>query len=182
MLFDDRCLLLIVAISTLVAAVAAFYWGAIVSGVYKDPMMARFRQYGEERRPYPICRFLESVGVLSGAIAILMSSLTTPGSYISGVFPPLIFTIMSIFAFVGDYLLHRKPEYAQLLPLWYWELLRDSTRQERRFMGYAWLKIPRAMRWRMNGDQTAFRVWADMVRISVIYGARDPDDPWRIWT
>jgi hypothetical protein len=38
------------------------------------------------------------------------------------------------------------------------------------------------MRWRFNGDGQAFAVWTDTVRITAIYGARDPDDPWATWT
>jgi hypothetical protein len=37
------------------------------------------------------------------------------------------------------------------------------------------------MRWRLNSDQKAFGTWADTVRMTVTYGARDPDDPWVTW-
>jgi hypothetical protein len=68
-----------------------------------------------------------------------------------------------------------------VLPRWYFDLLRRATRQERRHIAYAWLRIPHKMRWRLNGDQASFHVWADTVRITVFYGARDPDDPWELW-
>jgi hypothetical protein len=97
-------------------------------------------------------------------------------------FAPLSFTVMALMAFIG-YLITRRYVYLrELLPHWYFTLLRNATRQERRLLAFAWLRIPRRMRWHLNGDQAAFEVWADMVRMSVIYGARDPDDPWVLWT
>lgn len=84
-------------------------------------------------------------------------------------------------AFISDFIVRRHPDLREALPRWYFELLRNATRQERRFIGFAWLRIPRRMRWRLNGDQAAFRTWADTVRITVIYGAYDPNNPWTMW-
>ena len=48
-------------------------------------------------------------------------------------------------------------------------------------MAFAWLRIPRRMRWRLNGDQKAFEVWVELLRLTVIYGAFDPNSPWDVW-
>jgi hypothetical protein len=168
---------LLILIST---ASVAFY-GAVVGGIYKDPLLARFRAYGEERRPYPVCRFLEVAALWCVLIAILLGTLTSPYSYWRSAFPPLILLVLGAMSFGTSLFVRRQPALREALPRWYYDLLHNANRQERRFIGWAWLRIPRKMRWRLNGDQAAFHVWADMVRITVIYGARDPDDPWAVW-
>ncbi len=160
-----------VGLLALVASGVMAYYGAIVVGVYKEPLIARFRSYGDERRPAPLCRFLDALGWWS----LLMTSLTDAlvRSMASGLAAalPALFLVLMLFAFGTSLAARRRPELGQALPRWYADLVAITSREERRFIGYAWLRIPRRMRWRLSGDQAAFRTWADMVRISVIYGA-----------
>jgi len=162
-------------------ALLAVYYGAIISGLCKDPLMARFRGYGSERRVYPLCRFLEWGGLAALTGGLFSGAVISPLSYIGATFAPLAFFVLALMAFTADFFVRRHPDLRESLPRWYFELLRTATRQERRFIGFAWLKIPRRMRWRLNGDQEAFRTWADIVRITVIYGAYDPNNPWSTW-
>jgi hypothetical protein len=167
---------------TLISGGASFYYGAVLSGLYKDSLMGRFRAYGDERRAYPVCRFLEAIGFWCLTLTFMSRALITQsGTYFQTSFVPTILFLLALMAFVTSMVARRRPEIRESLPRWYFDLLHISTREERRFIGWAWMKIPRKMRWRLNGDQTAFRVWADMVRLTVIYGARDPDDPWAVW-
>lgn len=159
-----------------VASGAMAYYGAIAIGVYKNPLMARFRAYGDERRPYPLCRFLDALGWWSLLMTSLSDALVRSLTPTTGAALPVLFLMLALFAFGGGLAARRKPELGQALPLWYADLVRTTSREERRFIGYAWLRIPRRMRWRLSGDPAAFRVWADMVRISVIYGAGLPHD------
>lgn len=165
----------------LITGAASLYYAAIISGLYKDPLMARFRVYGEERRPYPACRFLEAFGIWCIVMGLLVRELTARTTLFQSSFASLSFFVLAFMTLGSSVVVRRKPFLRESLPRWYFTLLRDATRQERRFIGYAWLRIPRKMRWRLNGDQAAFHVWADMVRITVVYGARDPDDPWVLW-
>ena len=176
-MFDPRYPWLAVGFLTLIASGALIYYGAVVSGLYKDPLMARFRLYGEERRYYPICRFLDTLAVWSLMMSSMLDALTARHRS-SWIFAPVIFLTLTLLAFGSSLVARQKPVLREALPHWYYELLDAATRQERRQIAYAWLRIPRRMRWRLNGDQPSFRVWADMVRITVFYGARDPDDPW----
>lgn len=161
----------------------SFYHGAVLSGLFKDPLMGRFREYGTERRPYPVCRFLESTGVWLLMLALMINALIKQsGSYFQTSFVPTVMALLALILIGASLVARRRPEIRESLPRWYFDLLHISTREERRFIGWAWTKIPRKMRWRLNGDQSAFRVWADMVRLTVIYGARDPDDPWAVWS
>ncbi len=159
----------------------SLYYGAIISGLWKDPLMAHFRDYGAEHRVYPLCRFLEWTGLAAISGGLFSGDALAPYSYIGATFAPLAFFVVAILAFIGDFIVRRHPDLREALPRWYFELLRNATRQERRFIGFAWLRIPRRMRWRLNGDQAAFRTWADTVRITVIYGAYDPNNPWTMW-
>lgn len=172
------CLLLLVPIGS---TIGMLYYGAVVFGLYKDPLMREFRRYGEEKRPYPINRLLLSAAAWCITLAIIVDGITASSSVIGSTFVPLIFVVLGIMALVADQVARRHPRLREALPAWYYDLLRVSSRQERRFIGYAWLRIPRRMRWRLNGDNQAFRSWVDTVRITVIYGAYDPDNPWTNW-
>jgi len=180
-MFDPRYPWIAVGFLTLIATGVLFYYAAIVSGLYKDPLMGRFRQYGAERPVYPFCRFLSALGTWSLLFATLLDALTVR-SLSSEVFAPAIFLMLAILAWIGSVIVQHRPDWREALPRWYFNLLRCATRQERRHIAFAWLRLPRAMRWRFNGDGQAFAVWTDTVRITAIYGARDPDDPWATWT
>lgn len=181
-MFDPRFPWLAVGALTVFATGVMLYYVALVGGWYKDPMMERFRMYGAERRPYPLCRLLDVWGWWSLMIASMLDSLVQANNFTEIEYAPVIFLAMTLLAWGGSTLVRSRPALREALPRWYFDLLRTATRQERRFIGYAWLRIPRKMRWRLNGDQAAFRTWADMVRITVTYGAYDPANPWNRWT
>jgi hypothetical protein len=168
-------------ICLLIAASVTLYYGAVVSGLYKDPMMARFREYGEERLIYPVCRLLGAVGASALLLALLISILWSPQSYMRRMFPPMVFFVLMVVAWGTSLFIYRRPFLREALPRWYFFLLRNATRQERRQLGYAWLRLPRKMRWRLNSDQKAFGVWVELLRLTVIYGAYDPKSAWDTW-
>lgn len=179
-MFDPRYPWLAVAFLTLLASGGLVYYGAIVLGFYKDPLMARFRVYGSENRYYPFCRFLELLGTWSLMVSSMLDALTMD-SRSSWLYAPVVFLAISLMAFATSLVARQKPALREAFPRWYYDLLRGATRQERRHIAFAWLRLPALMRWRLNGDQASFRVWADMVRITVFYGAHDPDNPWAVW-
>ena len=150
---------------------AVVYYWAIIGGLYKDAMMANFRRYGEERPMYPLIRFMVALAALSFFLAV----------WISDVLMTSVLTALCIFLIGGAYIAFRVNWLRASLPRWYFSLLQETTRQERRAIAYAWLRLPLRTRLRLNGDSYAFRVFIDEVRLTVIYGARDPDDPWVAW-
>jgi hypothetical protein len=160
---------------------AALYYGAVITGLFKGPMLANFRCYGPERPMHPVIRFLLAAGAFCVVVAVLLRGGTTVARYGTG-FASTIFWIGALVSWVAAGVIATQPALRDALPRWYLHLLKTATRQERRFIGFAWLRLPRRMRWRLNGDQRAFATWADMVRITVIYGAYDPDNPWKRWT
>ena len=180
-MFDPRYPWLAIASLAVTLTGALVYYGALVFGIYKNPLMARFRLYGEERPFYPLCRFLDILGLWSLMISSLLDSITAIHRATTNLYAPVIFLALSFMAFGFSLLARHYPIIGLALPLWYSELLHHTTRQERRQIAFAWLRIPAKMRWRLNADQTSFRVWVELVRLTVFYGARDPDDPWAIW-
>ena len=160
---------------------ATAYYAAVTSGLLKDPLLAQFRRYGDERRVYPLCRFLYAFGAVALSMAMLIPTWWAPQSYLRRMFPPIFFFTLMLIAWGSSVIIYRRPAWREALPRWYFFLLRYASRQERRQLGYAWLRIPRKMRLRLNGDQKAFDVWVELMRLTVIYGAYDPNSPWHVW-
>jgi hypothetical protein len=169
-------------ITLLSLGMATFYYGAIVSGLYKNSMMAHLRKYGEERIAHPICRFLNVLGACLLAMAVTIPTVFDPTTYTYRLLPPVVFVVLAFLAFGSSLAANQNESFRDGLPFWYHDLMVNTSRQERRHIAYAWLRIPRQMRWRFNADQKAFRAWAELVRLTVIYGAFDPDSAWDLWT
>lgn len=160
---------------------ASVYYAAVTSGIYKNSMLAQFRRYGDEQHVYPLCRFMYAFGGAAFVMALLIPSLLSSQNYLRRMFPPVFFFTMALLVWGASFLIYRQPDVREALPRWYFYLLRHASRQERRQLGFAWLRLPRRMRWHLNGDQKAFEVWAELMRLTVIYGAYDPKSPWHVW-
>jgi hypothetical protein len=150
---------------------ATLYYGAILLGLYKDSLMSHFRRYGEENRIYPLPRFVMSLGALVTVLAPMVGGSITSAVLIT----------LGLLVIVASSLISRIPMLQAVLPGWYYNLLKITTREDRRAIAYAWMRLPLRTRLRLNGDSYAFQVFVDEVRMTVIYGARDPDDPWAAW-
>jgi hypothetical protein len=134
-------------------------------------MMANFREYGEEHKVYPLVRLALALGAFCLLLAFLLTGVVLRTSA----------SALAVFSFVGAYAISRVDWLRTIMPRWYFSMLHESNRQERRAIAYAWLRLPFRTRLRLNGDGYAFRVFVDEIRLTVIYGARDPDDPWAAW-
>jgi len=166
---------------TLVSGAFTAYYGAVASGLYRDPLMRELQRYGEERRPCLAGRLLLSAAAFSLSLSTLLSLMASANPMVSRVFPPEILTVLCIVLLLGSAVVWKHPVLRESLPRWYYRLLRTTSRQERRHIAYAWQRIPRRLRWRLSGDQASFVVWSELVRLTVIYGAYDPNSPWDVW-
>ncbi|NLF75291.1 MAG: hypothetical protein GX573_06300 [Chloroflexi bacterium] len=166
---------------TLVSGAFTVYYAAVASGLYRDPLMWQLQQYGEERRPCLACRLFLAAAVFALSLGMVLGALATANPVVQRIFPPDILTVLAIVLFVGSFIAWRTPALRESLPRWYVYLLRTTSRQERRQIAYAWQRIPRRLRWRLSGDQSSFVVWSELVRLTVIYGAFDPNSPWDVW-
>ncbi len=158
------------------------YYGAVVAGTIKDPLMASLCAYGEEKRPRMASRFLYVLAAWLLMVAFGAFLVTAPGTSWRDSTAPLAFVLLSGMAMGAGVAINARPGLREALPRWYADLLRHATRQERQQLGRAWRRLPRRLRWRLNADQAAFVTWCDMVRLTVIYGAYDPESAWDRWT
>ncbi|MBN2471304.1 MAG: hypothetical protein JXN59_11310 [Anaerolineae bacterium] len=150
---------------------AVFYYGAILLGIYKDSLMALFRRYGEEPPVNALARFLLALGLLLLVLVPLM------GGGMTGT----VLTTAAFLCLAASFAATRISLLRDTLPRWYYSLLQVTNRQERRAIAYAWMRLPLRTRLRLNGDNYAFHIFVDEIRLTVVYGARDPDDPWGMW-
>ena len=164
------------------AGIAALYYAAIAGGLYKEPLLSEFRQYGNEPTICPLGNALLAAGVWCLTLTMVVPLLVMPGSFFARLLPSIVFSVLGIILLGASITVYRQPHLRSSLPIWYAQLLKDASRQERRHIGWAWLRLPWRMRIRLNGDNKAFSVWAELVRLTVIYGAYDPDSPWHRWT
>ncbi len=161
---------------------ATMYYGVIVSGMFKNSLLTSMRRYGEDQPIYPVCRLLAASSGFCVMTSIVMINTVLPTSYVYRLLPPASFEVMAVACLFANLLIRRQARLRDALPRWYSTLLNQTNRQERRQIAFAWLRIPLRLRWRLNGDQASFQVWAELVRLTVIYGAFDPDSPWDHWT
>jgi hypothetical protein len=141
--------------------------GLIVMGLYKNPILASFEQYGpQEYLPLPLLTLLIWTGGFLIAVGIWVS-LYVP------VPMPLVTLGIILAAIAGgfhyNYAMVWKWYYRVIrLPRWHHELLERTTRYERRRIAYMWLHLPLRLRLLYNSSDQAFFIWADFVIMGTI--------------
>jgi hypothetical protein len=139
----------------------------IVFGLYKDPILCSFEQYGpDERLPLPMATLLGWVG----ALVVVMGLWTS--TYFPVPIPLVTFGIglmvaagLCFYAYSNIY----KWYYRVIgLPRWHHDLLSRTTRYERRRIAYMWLHLPWRLRLLYNSSDSSFLLWADFVIMGTI--------------
>lgn len=166
----------------LVSGIITLYYMAISGGLYKEPLLAQFRKYGDEQAFYPLCNALLAGGIWCLSMVGIMPMVVASRSYLARLLPGAVFTVLGLILIGASAAIYMQPTLRTALPPWYTSLIQNASRQERRHIGWAWLRLPLRMRMRLNGDNKAFAVWVELVRLTVIYGAYDPNSPWHRWT
>ncbi|MEO0596943.1 MAG: hypothetical protein AAF126_12585 [Chloroflexota bacterium] len=149
----------IVTIAALIMALRAIF---VVAGVYKDPVLATFEVYGEERFFSPLLMLITWVGAF--AYVFLYWYLD----------PTVLFTIgmILLFPIIGLHqpilkFVSRHPEFFEQYPRWYQQLLDVTDRDERRRIAYLWLFLPPATRMIYNVNTPSFMHWMEQVLLTV---------------
>ncbi len=149
--------LLVVAVSIM------FLRACLVSlGYYKEPILAAFQQYGEEVGFSPL---FEAI-VWGCFLAYLIFILLVPSS---------ILILLGVIAFVTFVMLYWRikdsvmqyPDVFLRFPNWYLEIVRNTSREERRKLSYMWLGLPLRTRLLYNAQHNEFRKWVELVVLSV---------------
>ena len=149
--------LLVVAVSIM------FLRACLVSlGYYKEPILAAFQQYGEEVGFSPL---FEAI-VWGCFLAYLIFILLVPSSIL------ILLGVMSFVTFVMLYWrikdsVMQYPDFFLRFPNWYREIVRHTSREERRKLSYMWLGLPLRTRLLYNAQHNEFRKWVELVVLSV---------------
>jgi len=139
----------------------------IVLGLYKDPILWTFEQYGpDERLPLPVVTLMAWAGAMCIALG-LWTALFVPVPF------PLINVGVLLLVAAGacfNYYQHIWKWYYRVIPYprWHHELLDRTTRYERRRIAYMWLHLPARLHLLYNSSDRAFMIWADFVIIGTI--------------
>jgi len=139
----------------------------IVIGLYKDPILWSFEQYGpNERLPLPFVTLLAWIGGFVFMIGLWTST------YLPIPFPlvGLGFGAITLAAACFYYYTTIWKSYYRFihLPRWHHELLERTSRYERRRIAYMWLHLPWRLRLLYNSSDQSFFIWADFVIMGTI--------------
>ncbi len=134
----------------------------ILLGLYKEPILHSFEQYGpRERLPMPLMTlliwagaFIVTFGVWTAATFGLAFPLTGLGAF---------FVVVGV---AGHYYYDTvQPWYYRVIPYphWHHNLLARTDRYERRRIAYMWLHLPFRLRLTYGSSDAAFTTWVDFV-------------------
>lgn len=151
--------LVIMTIASLIMALRAIF---VVVGVYKDPVLATFQTYGEERFFSPLVMLIAWVGVF--AYICLYWYLDATILFTLGVF--LAFPAIGLREPILRFIMRHRTFFEQH-PHWYHDLLDMTDRHERRRIAYLWLFLPPATRMIYNVNTPSFMHWMEQVVLTV---------------
>jgi hypothetical protein len=139
----------------------------IVFGLYKDPILWSFEQYGpDERLPLPLATLLIWIGAFIVALGAWMSTYFPLPMPLVGFGVAII--VMGGLCFYGYTNVWKWYYRVIRLPRWHHELLSRTTRYERRRIAYMWLHLPWRLRLLYNSSDSSFFIWADFVIMGTI--------------
>ena len=152
-------LLLMLAFAMLMMTLRSFL---IVVGTYKDPVLASFENYGEEKVFSPMS------GLIVWAVLFIYFSLFL---YYQAGFLFIIGLMAGAWLAAMrekyDEWIFRYPGFFRMFPHWYFELVQRTDREERRRIAYLWLRLPLKTRLLYNARSEYFHQWVDLVLLSI---------------
>jgi hypothetical protein len=155
---------IIVTIAALLMLIRAML---ILIGLYKTPILKTFEEYGPDEKPY-----LAGLPVLVWA-GLMVFSITLWGAPIPGLSVTMncLGVTMLLLGGAGYFYRDQTAKYHLMfmrLPRWYHRLLAQTTRYERRRIGYMWLHLPPRLRLTYNSSDKLFFIWADFVIMGTV--------------
>ena len=135
----------------------------VMTGMYKDPVLAKFEHFGEEE---PVFSPILNIAIWSLLLLYLLLFLFFPTGtlIVLGILVaiPLISARQEIDQFIKS---RQSP--TRMLPIWYGDLTERTTRQERRRIAYMWLRLPARTRIIYNTSTPYFMHWVDQVLLTI---------------
>lgn len=142
--------------------------GLMVTGKFKDPLLAQFERYGGDETTFnllPGVLFWGAWALIFGHLALKPVILLPNGMVIFGV---ILLYVWGFYHFLGQPIRERLDAMSPR-PLWYRRLLEYTAREERRQLAYMWLRLPRRTRLIFNVNDRAFYQWADLIVMSTTF-------------
>jgi len=137
----------------------------VIAGFLKGPVLKASHRYGDQETFYEaLPQFLFWLGAWTANASILVTAIIPSGF--------LVLQVFSFILFASALITRAYPNIGLRYfryPRWYFELMEETTRYERRRIAYMWLNLPPRLRYIYNANNTAFRQWADMVILSTIF-------------
>lgn len=134
----------------------------IVAGLYKQPILERFENYGDERIFSPL------LGVIFWGVAFMFYFLIVIMRFDILI---LLLLILSLpFVIFHERIIHMVRDYPQVFmmyPRWYRSLIDHTSREERRRIAYLWLRLPYRTRLLYNTRDEYFQHWVDLVLMTI---------------
>lgn len=155
-------MILFFTIAFLIVLVLFFRASLITAGVYKEPVLAAFQQYGDE---VPVSPLLETL-LWGGLLGYMFFVALVPSSFLILFGVVLVVFFGSFYWQVKDRIMSY-PEIFLQYPRWYREIIDYTSREERRKLSYMWLALPLRTRLLYNTRQDAFHKWVELVMLSV---------------
>jgi hypothetical protein len=149
-------------IITLIALTMTIRSLLVVIGAYKDPILASFEDYGNERIFSPMFSLM---------LWSLLLAYTALYWYLeAGIAVALgIMLGVPVAAFKDNFysFLDRHPMLFRTFPRWYYELVKTTDREERRRLAYMWLRLPIKTRMIYNSQISLFKQWVEQVILTI---------------
>lgn len=147
---------------TLIAFIMTVRSLFVIFGGYKDPLLATFQHYGEERMFSPVVFFI----IWSATFAYSLLYWYLESALAFGIGLMIIVPIMSLFPVIVK-LVHKYDNITRKYPSWYYDLIQMTDREERRRVAYMWLFLPPSTRMTYNANNTLFWQWVEQVLVTV---------------
>lgn len=150
---------IIIAVILLVILLRAFL---VVLGIHKTPVLHHFERYGEEGHYSPMLDFIlwAAINALYSLIFFLEMDHFLLLFIIS--LPVLVWLYRQVDEWVKRY-----PEFFARYPRWYYRMLVDASREERRRIAYLWLRLPVRTRLLYSARDEFFHQWVELVLLSL---------------
>ena len=134
----------------------------IVMGIYKDPVLRCFEEYGTERVYSPLLGLAFWLGICF--ILLMFATMKTDAVlvFVAGVGIPLMWMYQKLDDFVLRYRM-----VLTVYPSWYHRLLKTTSREEQQRFAFMWLRLPLKTRLLYNTHDAFFLQWTDLVLMSI---------------
>lgn len=152
-------ILVIPTVATFIMTIRAFL---IVVGIYKDPVLASFEDYGTERIFSPT--FSLFAWGCAFAYFMLYWFISAGAALSVGL---VIGFPLAAFRDTFVRMLYEHQRSFRIFPTWYYQLVENTDREERRRLAYLWLRLPARTRMIYNTHTSIFRLWVEQTLVTI---------------